>query len=416
MDGDVLTARTDRRMDSPSERMSGGESRAVSVNLPCIMGAVVGLASLLLPWLWTAEGFSSMDWSAADMLRDGASGDLSGIYTALIVYVTGTVVALFAPPGGLVQVMGLAMFYSEEVNREESYTFMETGLSVGFFVATISTAIVMAGLITPTGPGYGTKNTWWSSRAFTFARTRVSNNRVLRLSWATPRDIFTVMRMPSRKVTVGLVAAFAVALIAFGTILLNEDDGPVSKVGEGVLLSFGELRGRGDWNNSMMRASDGVNQVQWNLTSDVWEEGTWRAVEFESKDLGGVDLRLTVVDWGGEGYRTLGDQVVLTPINGTAFEDDVPYAISLSYPREITATDIPSVMTVVTFVLRSDGSVDSTGETTISGGMLTIRENPPWIPSIIVVSIAVALSLTFHYVLIRAAVRHERRAHYLDDP
>ncbi len=403
-------------MDSPSERTPAGESQTISVNLLCILGAVVGLASLLLPWQWTAEGFSSTDWSVADLLRDGAHGHPGIIYPALIVYVTGTIMALFAPPGGFVQIVGLTMFCSEEIKREENYTFMETGLSVGFFVATISTAIVMAALISPTGPGHGAGTKWWSSRAFTFARTRVANNRVLRLSWATPCDIFTVMRLPSRKVTVGLVAASVVALIAFSTTLLHGDDGPVSKVGEGVLLSFGELRGGGNWDNSMIRVSDGVIQVQWNLTSDVWEERTWTAVSFEPMDLGGIDLRLTVVDWGGDGYRTLGDQVVLAPINGTAFENDVPYAISISCPREITATDIPSVMTVVTFVLQSDGSVDSTGETTISGGWLTYHEDLPWIPSIVAVSIAVTLSLTFHYVLIRAVVRHERRAHYLDDP
>jgi len=389
------------------------------VNLLCILGAAIGLASLFLPWMWTAEGLSSVDWSAADVLKDGGSWSLGSIYIALIVFTTGTIVALAVPSGGIVQAIGLAMFYSEEVLGEERITsggVMQAGLSIGIFVAILSTAVVIAGLMSPTGPGYGPRHNWWSSRAFTFARTRVSKDRVVRLSWAKPREVFAVVRLPSRKATAGLVAVFAVASIVYAAALFHQDDGAVRRVGDGVLLSMSELRTGQEWDNSRVSVSDGVNQVHWNLTTDLWEQGAWTAVAFEPKDLGDVELRLTVVDWGGDGYCTLGDQVVLAPINGSAFEDDVQYMLVLLYPREIYATDISSIRTVVTFVLQSDGGVDSDWETIISGGWVVSHERAPWITSIIMVSITSILSLTFYYMLIRAAVKRERRASVFDEP
>jgi hypothetical protein len=389
------------------------------VNLLCILGAVVGLAALFLPWMWTAEGLSSVDWSAADVLKDGGSWSLGSIHTALIIFTTGTIMALAVPSGGIVQAIGLAMFYSEEVLREERFTsggVMQAGLSIGVFVAILSTAVVIAGLVSPTGPGHGTKHNWWSSRALTFARTRVSKNRVVRLSWAKPREVFAVVRRPSRKATARLVAVFAVASIAYAAAFSYQDDGAARRVGDGVLLSMGELRMGHDWDNSRISVSDGVNQVQWNLTTDIWEHGAWTAVAFEPKDLGDVELRLTVVDWGGDGYCTLGDQIVLAPINESAFEDDVQYILVLSDPREFSATDIPSIRTVVTFVLQSDGGVDSDWETTVSGGWVVFPERTPWITSIIMVSITSILSLTSYYMLIRAAVKRERRASVFDEP
>lgn len=156
-------------MDSRSsdkEQVGSSDGHAISpsshirLNMLCLIGATIGVAAIALPWFGTRAGPLYEEWSFAawiwDMLRSGTSA--LEFYLAFGFFLTGTILAFFTPVGGGLQVIGLTEFCLEELDREESfsqYSHYEGQFAVGFFVACVSSAFVLASIVRPVGIGCG---------------------------------------------------------------------------------------------------------------------------------------------------------------------------------------------------------------------------------------------------------------------
>jgi len=132
----------------------------MKVNLLCIAGAALGLASLFLPW-WQGYDFGlgmmeERDYTLVqDVLLD-STGYGSMFVVACTLFALGTFLAFLSPLGGLVQFPGvigfLAMFGSEiGVHRGEDT------VALGAYLGLASASIVTVSLMTPLGIGYSLK-------------------------------------------------------------------------------------------------------------------------------------------------------------------------------------------------------------------------------------------------------------------
>ena len=91
---------------------------------------------------------------------------------------------------------------------------------------------------------------------------------------------------------------------------------PLVEIDGGVMFIVGpvghHLIAMGYWNGSELSVSDGTENVTWILLNESWEgHDGWSAVSFEPKNLSGLTLTPTIVDWISPGYVSPGDQVAL---------------------------------------------------------------------------------------------------------
>lgn len=129
----------------------------MKVNLLCLAGAALGLASLFLPWWQGAELGLGLAIDRDYMLIQDVLLDPMPYGTMFLIactlFVVGTFLALWSPLGGLVQVPGalgfLALFGSEVGVRRG-----EDAIALGAYMGLISAAIVTVSLIIPLGVGY----------------------------------------------------------------------------------------------------------------------------------------------------------------------------------------------------------------------------------------------------------------------
>jgi hypothetical protein len=84
------------------------------------------------------------------------------------------------------------------------------------------------------------------------------------------------------------------------------------------------------WNGSELSVSDGIRNVAWTLQNESWKEPGWSSISFGSKNLSGLILTPTIVDWSWPGYMTSGDLVVLVAEwYGERFADGTTYTMRL---------------------------------------------------------------------------------------
>lgn len=398
--------------EAKSSMGSGERKYLVSVNVLSIAGALLGLACLLLPWLWVGEGGVELGSSGMDALDHATTRLAPSMTLGIVLFTAGSMIALAAPSGGGVQTVGLAMFYSEELQAEEKIALLEgydVGLSCGFFLAAFATALVLAGMISPTDYGHDGRRPWWSTRALTCARVRIEDGRVVRFGWATLRDLSLLPKRMSARRAAGVTATITLACALLAAAFMQEDASLTVRLDDGVILPATGLNiGRtpsDNWEDSSISVSDGTDTARWNMSIHEWGTGTWSAYVFEPRDLGDAVVRLTVVDWGGDNDKTFGDYVVLTAVNGTAFEEDVTYTVKISSPSEPpTYTDATFVCTTATFELTRDGDIKWDIETVVRSYVVYEDESDILIAASLIAVVA-AVCLGIYAVLLGTATR-----------
>ena len=125
-------------------------------NAQCAIGAMVGLAAIVLPWIRevnsritvippASQRFYWMEvyWNGLDLV---ISHVLSHYSLYLLLFVLGTIAALFTPLGGIAQVAGLlgfALTFRFFNSGLLSYSPVNEHLSIGYFAAILSTVLVI---------------------------------------------------------------------------------------------------------------------------------------------------------------------------------------------------------------------------------------------------------------------------------
>jgi len=116
----------------------------LNVNLLGLVGAVIGVVAIFLAWL-EAGGMTADLRDALDM----PSSELG--YTAAIIFIVGTVIALVSSIGFILQLAGVAawaMWFSDTYQG-----FSGVNLGVGFYLGIVSAVIVLVSLVKPMGIG-----------------------------------------------------------------------------------------------------------------------------------------------------------------------------------------------------------------------------------------------------------------------
>jgi len=313
--------------ESRSVRHPIQSSSAISLNVLCLIGATIGIAAIALPWRWTRAGLAYEESILGIQFWDLLTSYSSHVdyLIGFGLYVGGAILSFATPLAGIPQAIGLTELYLKELERQESfrdYGTYQGGFAVGFVIACLSSVLVLVSLIKPLGVGYEKSPLPWAKR--------------LRV-WTIPK---TVLHCRNVSYVLGKHKEWALAWIAASllvvTLVLAVDypyhgDEPLVEVEGGVMwvVDFSLITYLG-WNSSILSVNDSIQSVVWHTQSESLANGTWASEEFGVRDLPGLALVLTVMDWRGDGRHGPGDCLILTTANGTSFADGVTYRIIFS--------------------------------------------------------------------------------------
>ncbi|MCU0852857.1 MAG: hypothetical protein MUC90_06375 [Thermoplasmata archaeon] len=383
-------------------------SRLVSVNMLCIIGATVGLASIFLPWHGWSEGLFHSDRSLVDILwNTGFAIDDLLLYSCVI-FAAGTLLAFAFPLAGLLQAAGLLLFLVEALDigaslpANYSYDF---GPSIGYSIGALSTAMVLAGFLAPQGPGHELPRKWWQLRTDVVARVRLEGTKVLKQTPGTPRDLIKAFDKDKPWAGAWIVAAILLLLLVFAGLPSADEDMRITGSVEGVAMSLPLMNAY--WEQfTNLTLTDGVGSVNWSLQSPLWDywfsptSGCVTPVNLGERNLSGLALELTVIDWSGEGVLTPGDFLVLTPTENASFAEGTVYEITMQERSYGLDSGVLSIF--VTFEFSEDG-VEAELETEVRGyGMygnddMTIDK----IARVGFISMVVLIAGAGYYILLR---------------
>jgi len=157
-------------------------------NQLCILGAIIGLIALLLPWTWMQMGGTSgASIAYYTMHPPGAIGLLnafdilslsyldflfSSLYMSiLILYILGTITAFISPIGGFIQIAGALLYIPAIPSELRFYWFVPFGELLGIY----SGMIVVVSMLWPIGAGYADGAMGIRARLVTFRRSSIKS-------------------------------------------------------------------------------------------------------------------------------------------------------------------------------------------------------------------------------------------------
>jgi hypothetical protein len=308
---------------------------SLSVNFLCLIGAMIGLGSIVMPWTWVEIGL----WHADMTLLESILYSRADVRAAAgLVFAAGTILAFAFPLACGLQIAGLAWFYHSWA-QHWFYNGTTGGLSIGFFVAVISCIVVVASVVWPTGPGCGSPRVRKPLRTQTAGWTHSEREQVDPPSSIAGPRIAGLARNTKQWVVALAAASLLVVLSVVAVGYAYGTPESLVEVEGGVMFVVGpvghQLLGPCVWNGSELSVSDGTETVKWILLNESWEEHVgWMAVSFESKNLSGLVLTPTIVDWMLPGYVSAGDQIVLVvkwdPPSYGRFLEGITYTLCLN--------------------------------------------------------------------------------------
>ena len=310
----------------------------VSVNVLCLLGAIVGVVSLFLPWVITGEGLSEIGVSLARMTMEIHGVPSDPMLISALVFITGTVIAFMFPVAFAVQAAGIVLFLTAFLDNSASppleYYYE---LSLGFYLGVLSLAMVIAGLLHPSGPGYDPRWPWWSRRTEVASRADTLEGRLARQGLAMPGEMVRALRgNGSRPYAAVVVITLMTGVFLIGLqIHLTAD--PVTVTDEVVKVVVGHAATFAIWDYARLTLTDGSATVNWTAESVRWadahktKEHELPMAYFGAQNLSGLVLGLTVVDVSGDGRVTQGDMMFLSPCDGSSFAEDGSYRMTIAY-------------------------------------------------------------------------------------
>lgn len=382
------------------------KSITVFVNGLCLVGALIGLCSIYLPWV----GAEYWSVSLADILNlHSSEAALAGA-----LFLAGTFLALLFPIGGVVQLAGLFMF----CRAERWFGDVSVDPAFGFFVALASCALVLAGFVRPMGPGYASVQSWWSERAETSAKVCLLYGRVLSQRISSIGALVRAVRTHSVWMASLFVAISAVICLAcagaLGLMIGGDEREYVHTSLTGVIVEFNNVTSMPNlpWSDATLRLDDGVNTVGWDDNPILWASVEDTSLSLEERNLSGLTVFPIITDSDRDGSLSGYDQIEFVAAAGESFSEGCSYSVLISRPA--WALDIPTVTLQINFTLHSEDEIESDARLYSVGGLYAppVAESEGWTISLAVVSLlfgSVALVYYGSVVETRRIVRKRRR-------
>ena len=376
-----MKARPGRRTRSHGPSDDNGENHSASVNMLCIIGAIIGVFSALLPWVWAGEGAWQTDLpSAYDVLlspRDSNHGWWDDAFaTSQVIFISGTVLSFIFPAACGIQGIGIVAFFIEHTRRD-SWLPYEFGLSIGFYVAIASTALVAVGLIAPFGIGLDASKGQWSKRLWTVCRMSEGGGLEASRFLTSLQNVLHALRGNRKWAAVLLTTLISLSALSYQSNM-TDYDGSVDYVDGRVAISIGDSATVVHWGLTKLNVSDGSESAEWAFEVGYDEYGyhDWTPPTLEAKDLGELSVVPQVVDHSGEGIVTQGDRIIISPQNGSSFAENTEYqAAVIEVPY---ALDVPLRHLYVSFELVDDG-ISYEFETVQTEGWSLHIDGPFWL-------------------------------------
>jgi hypothetical protein len=327
--------------DVPPEVGAAHHGNRVRVNVLCLVGATIGLASILLPWAGTRAGPFLYEENAFvvwiwNLVQDLVS--VPDLYVAFLLFLGGTILAFLTSVGGIFQAIGLIGFYLEEIDRQASlgqHSSYEGQFAFGFYFAILSSALVLASIVKPLGIGFDEPLKSWRSRlkVITGIGSKPKRLEVLRAlrsyeSWTFAWGVTAIL-------LVGIV-------IASGPEVQPRE--PMIEI-EGGVMWVADFRNwlTAPYNGSSVLLVNNAEVMTWILPSGLLGGGRWASEYIGQSDRAGLVLGLTITDFSGDGRMGPGDSLVFTATNGTSFVEDVEYDVYFKWPGSMSYARLVSI-------------------------------------------------------------------------
>lgn len=398
---------------------------AVSVNVLCLLGAIVGIVSLFLPWFIINDGPNDFGISPGSMVIETHEFPSDPLVVSYLVFITGTVVAFLFPAAFTVQAFGVVLFLRVFLDADFGSPLLhhyELSLSLGFYVGLLSLLMVLAGFLHPVGPGYDHRWPWWPRRTEVSSKAYFLEGRMVKQGLPMPEEIVRVLKRDGSRayVTAVAISLMTCAFVVGLQVHLTPD--PATAVDDGVRLIVGDAATFILWDYARLTLTDGSSTVNWAAESVRWVDGhgtkecEFPTAYFGTQNLSGLVLGLTVVDVSGDGRASWGDMMYLMPSSGSSFAEGVSYRMTLGGltfpPRRVDVGwtsgwsvigGIPVLYGVVAFEFE-DGEVGASHSFTFedpqgSNGFAWV------LLSIAVVAYGSAILCAVYYVPVRTARR-----------
>jgi hypothetical protein len=126
------------------------------VNVLCLVGAILAALSLFLPWATSQDQTSHVETNISAFDFDGAVPGISsfpdGFRYSVTFFLIGTALAFLSPLSGIPLLIGSMGFMLTAMTSK--FENSELTISLGAWVAVMSSILVLGSLVYPIGPGY----------------------------------------------------------------------------------------------------------------------------------------------------------------------------------------------------------------------------------------------------------------------
>jgi hypothetical protein len=130
----------------------------MKINLLAIVGGLLGVMCILLPWTVTHIESPFGDSSSEMIMTDFIHESDSAFSFAVVLFLLGSALALITPLGGVGQFFGWLIFLAailDDLGTEQTaIADVTVSLGLGFGVGLVAFALVFLSMIKPMGPGH----------------------------------------------------------------------------------------------------------------------------------------------------------------------------------------------------------------------------------------------------------------------
>jgi len=137
----------------------------LNVNLLAVAGIGVGIISMLSDWLVMVSLSGNVGYNAIDLFNMPIKDDFT---TATLLFFSGTALALITPMSGILQLTGVALFFSAAEAMPAPGVLDWAG--IGPYIGIISAIILFASVVKPIGIRYDEKHPKLVGRILTFSK------------------------------------------------------------------------------------------------------------------------------------------------------------------------------------------------------------------------------------------------------
>jgi hypothetical protein len=133
------------------------------VNVLGVAAAIIGVVALFSAWVSVRVFVWGADLNLIDVLNDAETGVLvAGCW----LFVIGTLLSFLTPLGGILEILGVALFLAWFVPETDG----DLPSAIGPYLGIVSAVIAFVSIAKPLGPGYGNVSPGAKGRLLTFSK------------------------------------------------------------------------------------------------------------------------------------------------------------------------------------------------------------------------------------------------------